>query len=59
MKGFRTFAIGMGIAIGPPALEYLAKLDWTQYVSPNTALMISGLLMVAMRAVTSSGIFSK
>lgn len=59
MKGFRTFAVGLGIAIGPVALDYLAKVDWTQYVSPNVALIISGVTMIALRAVTSSGIFSK
>jgi hypothetical protein len=59
MKGFRTVITGLGIAVAPVALEYVAKIDWTQYVSPNIALVISGLTMVALRAITSSGIFSK
>ena len=59
MKGFRTVITGLGIAVAPVALEYVAKIDWAQYVSPNLALVISGLTMVALRAITSSGIFSK
>lgn len=59
MKGFRTVLTGLGIAVAPVALEYVAKIDWTQYVSPNVALVISGLTMVALRAVTTSALFKK
>ncbi len=59
MKGFRTVLTGLGIAVAPVALEYVAKIDWTQYVSPNVALVISGLTMVALRAITTSALFKK
>lgn len=59
MKGFRTVLTGLGIAVAPVALEYVAKVDWTQYVSPNVALVISGLTMVALRAITTSALFKK
>jgi hypothetical protein len=54
MKGYRTLLVGLAMAAVPPALSYLAGVDWTQYVSPNVATMIAGAVTVAMRLVTST-----
>ena len=54
LKGWRTFVIGLAIAVGPSALTYLAGVDWTHLVGPNVALFISGAVMFAMRAITTT-----
>ncbi len=59
MKGWKTIVVGLGIAIAVPGLTYLAGIDWTQYVSPNWALAISGGIMVALRLVTTTAAFKK
>jgi hypothetical protein len=53
LKGWRTIIIGLVIACAPSAITYLASVDWTQYVGPNAALFVSGLIAVAMRCVTT------
>ena len=42
------------MAAAPAALTYLGGVDWTQLVGPNGALAISGILMIAMRAITDT-----
>lgn len=54
LKGWRTFAIGFAIAVGPSALTYLAGVDWTKLVGPNAALFVTGAVMFVMRAITST-----
>lgn len=56
MQGWRTVIVGLVTAVGIPALTYLAGVDWTQYVSPNMALVLSGSLTILMRWVTTSPI---
>lgn len=59
MKGFRTLAAGFAMAVLPVAVTYLAGVDWTQYVGPNVALVISGVVTIALRFVTSTAVGSK
>ena len=59
MKGFRTIAIGLFMAIGVPGLTYLSGIDWTQYVPPQYAPVIGGVIMIAMRIVTNTGVGGK
>jgi hypothetical protein len=54
MKGYRTILIGALMVVLPPLLTYLAGVNWADYVSPSTAAMISGLLMIVLRAVTNT-----
>jgi hypothetical protein len=54
MKGFRTVAIGLAIAIGPAAITYLLGLDWTSLIGPNAALFVVGLLQIGMRMITTT-----
>lgn len=54
LKGWRTIAIGLAMAIGPAALTYLAGVDWTKLVGPNAAMIIAGAVTVAMRIVTTT-----
>lgn len=59
MQGWKTFFGGLSLIIVPPALEYAAKVDWNALVGAKYAFVVSGVLMIAMRAVTNSGIFTK
>ncbi len=59
MKGFRTLAVGFALAVFPNALTYLAGVDWSQHVSANTAVTITGLLTIALRCITTSPIGTK
>jgi len=59
MKGWKTIGTGLALAIAVPGLTYLSGVDWTQYVAPNVALMISGGLMIGLRFVTTTSIFNK
>jgi len=59
LKGWRTVLWGLATAVAVPGLTYLAGVDWTQYVSGNVALMVSGGVTIALRAVTSTALFQK
>jgi lysozyme len=54
MKGYRTIAVGLMLAIGPAALQYLGAIDWAQLIGPTGAFFASGLIAIAMRAVTTT-----
>jgi hypothetical protein len=59
LTGFRTFLVGLATVVVPATLTYAAGFDWTQIVSPTVALMVSGGLQLALRAVTSTPLFAK
>ena len=54
MKGYRTYLIGFLLAVGPPGLTYLAGLDWTKIVGPNAAMIVAGLITIALRSITTT-----
>jgi len=54
MKGYRTVIIGLVLAIGPAALQYLGAVDWTQILGPTGAFFVSGVLAVLMRFATTT-----
>lgn len=56
MKGWRTIAYGLALVVVPPAITYLAGVDWSQYVPPNVAVVISGVITIALRMVTTTTI---
>ncbi len=58
MQGFKTFAFGLALAILPQAIAYITKFDFSSALglSPNAASAV-GLIVVALRAVTSTPIF--
>ena len=58
-KGWRTIALGFLMAVGPVGLSYLLSIDWTQYVSPNEALFIAGVLTVLARVITNTPVGTK
>lgn len=58
MKGWRTIAVGLAVAIAPAALQYLGGIHWESYVSPSIATLIAGALTVGMRVITTTPVGS-
>ncbi len=59
MKGWRTIAFGLFVAVGPTAMTYLGGVDWTSLgISPPVSAAI-GLVIVGLRAITNTAIGSK
>ena len=59
LKGWRTVAVGLAVAVIPTATQYLAGVDWSKLVGPQWAFAISGVLMVGLRLVTDSAVGKK
>jgi len=57
--GFKTFAIGLGLAVLPQAVSFLTSFDFAKAfgLSPNAATTL-GVAMIALRAATSTPIFT-
>ena len=59
MQGFRTLAAnGLIIAAGA-LLPWIAGIDWTQYVSPQVAMLIVGAANIGLRLITSTPVMTK
>ncbi len=60
LSGFKTFSVGLGLAILPQLAQYLSNFDFVKAfgVSPNAATTI-GVVMIALRSITSTPIFAK
>lgn len=54
MKGYRTILVGLALAIGPAALQYLGAVDWTSIIGAQGAFFVSGAITIVMRALTST-----
>lgn len=54
MQGYRTIGVGLVMALLPTALQYLGGVSWEQYVPPQYVPVISGIIMIAMRFVTTT-----
>ena len=54
MKGYRTILVGLALAIVPAALQYLGAVDWANLIGPTGAFVVSGLVAIAMRAITTT-----
>lgn len=58
-KGWRTVLVGLALAIGPEALQYLAEIDWNALIGTKGAFFVSGLVAIALRFVTTGPVGSK
>ena len=58
LSGFKTFSLGLALAIGPQVVNYLCNFDFvTNFgLSPNAASVV-GVSIIALRAVTSTPMF--
>ena len=54
LQGYRTVIWGLFLTLGVPALSYLSGVDWTVYVSPNAAAIITGVITIVLRLVTTT-----
>jgi hypothetical protein len=58
-KGWRTLAWNLLLVIAPPALTYLAHVDWPQYLNPTWTAMAMGVIGIGLRLVTTSTVGKK
>lgn len=58
-KGWKTIAFNAASAAILASLQYLAGIDWAQYVSPTEAVIIVNVINGVLRARTSTPIFKK
>jgi hypothetical protein len=59
LKGFRTVAFGLVVAVAPAAVTYLGGVDWTTLgISPGVAGAL-GLIVVGLRAITTTAVGQK
>lgn len=59
LKGWRTLGWNLLLVIAPPALTYLAGVNWADYVNPTYAAMVAGVVGIALRVVTTSAVGRK
>jgi hypothetical protein len=59
MNGFKTFIVGLGLAIVPQAVSFVTSFDFVHAfgLSPNAASVL-GVVMIALRAVTTGPMFN-
>lgn len=54
LVGFKTLSFGLLLAIGTPALAFLANFDWTTVVSAKWAVTVIGAIIVVLRSMTKT-----
>lgn len=59
MTGWKTVLTGAVVAIMPALTDYFGMVDWDALVGPKWAFAISGVVMIALRMITSTPIFKK
>jgi hypothetical protein len=52
--GYKTIVLNAGAAAVLAALTYLVGVDWTQYVSPTWALILTNAINVGLRLLTTT-----
>lgn len=56
MKGFKTIAFGLAVAVLPAVFDYVLGVNWTSIgISPEAGAAI-GVVIVGLRAATSTAI---
>lgn len=58
MKGWKTLVFNAAVAAAGGLVPFLASVDWTQYVSPNVAILIVAGINIALRFVTTTAVGS-
>ncbi|MCC0005156.1 MAG: hypothetical protein H6872_08365 [Methylobacteriaceae bacterium] len=53
-KGYRTILVGLVLAIGPAALQFLGAVDWSGLIGPTGAFFVSGVVAILMRFFTTT-----
>lgn len=53
-KGWRTIFWNIAGAAGAAGLQAAGAVDWSQYVSPTTAIALSAALNIGLRVITTT-----
>ena len=59
MQGYRTLAANAALIVLGALLPWVAGLDWTQYVSPQVAMLIVGAANIGLRLITTTPVGEK
>lgn len=59
MKGWRTLGFNAALAVLLALLHFATNVDWTQYVSPTTAMLIVAGVNAVLRAITTTPVGEK
>lgn len=54
MKGWRTLILNGAIVIGTAGLTWAASVNWSEYISPSTAVIVTAALNMGLRFVTNT-----
>lgn len=54
MKGWKTLAFNGAIVIGSAGLSWVAGVNWSEYVSPTTALLLTSVANIGLRMMTNT-----
>ncbi len=58
MKGWKTLVFNAAVAVAGGLLPFLASVDWTEYVSPNVAILIVTAVNLGLRVITTTPVGS-
>jgi len=59
MQGFKTILAGLIMVIIPPITQYLGAIDWSTVLPGPWGVVVGGVIMIALRFVTTTPIFNK
>lgn len=54
MKGWRTLVLNGAIVIGTAGLTWAASVNWSEYISPSTAVIVTAALNMGLRLITNT-----
>lgn len=54
MKGWKTLAFNGAVIIGGAALQWVAGVNWAEYVGPTTAVLLTAAANMGLRMVTNT-----
>lgn len=59
MTGWKTFLLGLIVALAGAPLEYIANFDWTKTGASPFIVSAIGVAVMVLRYVTTTPIFKK
>ena len=57
LTGWKTFIFGLLVAIAPVAISYFEGVSWLDLGVPSWMVSVIGLVIIGLRAVTSTPMF--
>lgn len=59
LKGLRTIIIGLLMAVLPVVTQYLGMIDWSTVLPPPYSWLVSGIVMILLRLITTGPVGKK